>query len=109
MSESRPGDSFVEEARLVEEARPLLAAEMQACGQSTYQELLAREGKLREHTAVTPSGNCFSICTQVLRCNDLECALEIRGSVHFLQGDEVRPLNLRAGLRVTPDDQKYSL
>jgi hypothetical protein len=96
-------------SRLVDEARPLLEAEMGRQERASYQALLAEEGKLRERELESRSGLRFSVCTQVIRANDLECTLEVRASVHHLHEDEVIPLDLRACLRVTPDDQKDRL
>lgn len=98
-----------EGASLLEEARSVLESVMDACWRASYQDLLAQEGKLSESTKIGRSGNAFSVCTQIIRSNDLECALEVRGSIHHLHEDEVRPLDLRACLRVTPDDQKTHL
>lgn len=91
---------------LIEEARPLLEAEISTQAQHSYEELLAREGKLREWESVSPSGRRFSVCTQVIRPGDLECTLEVRASVFHLKGDEAVPLDLRACLQVTPDGQQ---
>ena len=95
--------------RLADEAQSLLESEMQKQAGYSYQDLLAHKGKLRERESQTASGRWLAVCTQVLQANDLECTLEVRGSVHLVLESEVIPLQLRACLKVTPDDQRLRL
>ena len=94
---------------LIDEARPLLDAELDRLWETDYQAFLAEEGKLKERELSSSAGNSFSSCTQVLRTNNLECALEVRVSLLHLHEDEVVPLGLGVSFRVTPDDQKIRL